>query len=102
MPVDFWALLPPGNGPSSQLACSASNEHDVVARRIQRPVIAFTRVVVGSGYLYEALIQGEIMSYRVLPSLFILSVIRKILEDVIVNAAQRQLSLRTRTDRHHD
>lgn len=102
MPIDFGALLPPGDGPSSQLACSASDKHDVVARGIQRPVIPFAWIVVRSGYFYETLIQGQVMSDRVLPALFVLSVIGKVFEDIIVNTTQCQFSFGTGTDRHYD
>lgn len=102
MPIDFWALLPPGDGPSSQFACSASNKHDVVTGRVQRPVVTFAWIVVGTGYFYETFIQGQVMSDRVLPALFVFSVVGKVLEDVVINATQCQFSFGTRTNRHYD
>lgn len=41
------------------------------------------------------------MSDRVLPALFVLPVVGKVLHDVVVDAAQRQLSLRAGADSHH-
>ena len=41
------------------------------------------------------------MSDRVLPALLVLPVVGKVLHDVVVDAAQRQLSLRAGADSHH-
>lgn len=52
--------------------------------------------------LHEAFVQTEIVANRVLPSLLVLSVIRKVLHDVLVNAVERQSFLGTLSDGQHD
>ena len=92
----------PGDGPPPQLACGASDEHDVVTGRVQCPVVALAWVVVWPGHLHEALVEGEIVPDGVLPTLLVLPVVRKVLHDVVVDATQSELSLLTGSDGHHD
>ena len=53
-------------------------------------------------YLQETLVQTEVMTYGVLPSLFVVSVVRKVLGDELVDLTQRHPLLRGAADRHHD
>ena len=101
MTVYFRALLPPGDGPSPQLPRGASDEHYVVAGRVQRPVVSLPRVVVRARNLDETLVQRQVVSYRVLPALLVLSVVGKVLEDVVVDTAQGELSLGAGAYCHH-
>lgn len=60
---------------------------------IQSPVGSFTRFVIVTWHLQETFIQTQVVSNRVLPSLFILSVVREAIHDELVDSAQRQLFL---------
>lgn len=50
----------------------------------------------------EALVQREIVSYRVLPALFVLTVVWEVGHDVLVDAVERQPLLRRLANSHHD
>lgn len=73
------SLLPPGDWSSSQLPSGATNEHYVIAGRIQGPIVALAWIVVWPRNLDKAFVEGEIVSDGVLPPLFVLSVVREIL-----------------------
>jgi hypothetical protein len=97
------ALRPvPGNGPSPQLACGTTNEHDVVTGWVERPVVSFAGVIVRPGDLHKALVEREVVPDGVLPALLVLPIVWKVLHDVIIDATQRQLPLLAGPDGHHD
>ena len=91
-----------GDGSPAQLARGATNEHDVVAGWVQGPIVALAWVIVRSRNLHKALVEGEIVSNGVLPSLFVLPVVREVLHDVVVDPTQRELSLLAGPDSHHN
>lgn len=93
----------PGRGgrSSPQLARGTSDE-DVFTARVQHPVVALPRVVVVPRHLHEALVQREVVSDRVLPALFVLTVVREVPHDVLVDAVESQPLLGTLSDGHHD
>lgn len=49
--------LPSTDGSSAQLACSATNEHDIVASWVQSPVVAFAWIIVRARHFNKALVQ---------------------------------------------
>lgn len=50
----------------------------------------------------KTLVQGEVVSNRVLPSLFVFSVVWKVLHDELVDAIQCEPLVLRRLDGHHD
>ena len=100
--LELGAWLSAGDGSPSQLSGGVSVEHDVVVGRVQCPVVSFTRIVVGSWYFHEALVQREIVSDCVLPALLVLVIVRKVFQDVVVYAAQCELSFRTGANCHYN
>lgn len=91
----------PGDRPSPQLTCSTPDEHDVVARWVQGPVVALAWVIIRSGYLHKALVEREIVPDGILPALLIFSVIREVFHDVVIDTTEGQLPFWTRPDGHH-
>jgi len=87
--------------PSSQFPRSTSDVH-IVRGRVQHPVVTLSRVVVQSRNLHEAFVETKVVTYGVLPALFVILVVRKVFHDEFVDAAERQTSLSTAPDRHHD
>lgn len=79
-----------------------STNENVVGRGVQHPVVAFAGIVVVTGNFDEALVKAEIMADRVLPSLFVVSVVGKVRHDVFVNAVKGQTLLAALSDGHHD
>lgn len=61
---------------SSPAQVAAVVKH-VVAVRIERPVAAFARLLVISRHLDETLVQRQVVSDRVLPTLLVLAIVRK-------------------------
>jgi len=88
-------------GPPAQLARRAANEH-VVGGRVEHPVVALAGVVIVARHLDEALVEAEVVTYRVLPTLLVLAVIRKVANDELVDAVERQTLVGAAADRHHD
>lgn len=86
---------------SPQLARSTADE-DVLTARVQHPVVALPRVVVVTRHLHKALVQREVVSDGVLPSLFVLAVVREVPHDVLVDAVESQPLLGALADGHHD
>lgn len=64
-------------------------EH-VQGGRMQGPVRALARPIGHPRNLYETIIKRQIMSQRVLPTLRVPSVIRKLVADELVNVGQRE------------
>lgn len=88
-------------GSSTKLAGRAADEH-VLGARVQHPIISFSRVVVMSGNFNETLVQREVVSDGILPTLFVVLVVRKMAHYVLVDSVQSEPFLRTLTDRHHN
>lgn len=63
-------------------------EH-IVRVGIQCPVAALARFLVIARYLDKALVETEVVTDRVLPSLLIVAIVRKVLHDVLIDAVQR-------------
>lgn len=87
--------------PPAQFTCGTADVY-VVAGGVQHPVVALAWVVVVSGDLDEAFVEGEVVSDGVLPALLVVAVVRKVLHDELVDAVQSELLLRAAADRHHD
>lgn len=51
---------------------------------------------------HKTLVKAEVVADRVLPSLLVLAIIRKVLHDVLVDAIERQSFFWTLSDRQHD
>lgn len=64
--------------PSFQFASGPTNDN-VISAWIQHPVVPFARIVIMSRNLNKALIQGQVVSDGVLPSLLVVAIIWKIL-----------------------
>ena len=95
---DAFSTLLPRAAP----AVVAFLEH-VRFSRIQHPVAAFStalRSTLLSRNFDKAVVQTQIVSYRILPTLFIISVIREFVHDKLVNAIKRYPLIRRRRDRH--
>jgi len=74
---------------------------------VQCPVAAFPcyviliiRACLVSRHFHETVVQTKIMSYAVLPALPILSVVRELVHDELVNSRERQSPFRRRIDGH--
>uniref|UniRef100_A0A915K779 Uncharacterized protein n=1 Tax=Romanomermis culicivorax TaxID=13658 RepID=A0A915K779_ROMCU len=65
---------PTAHRPPPQLAGRAADEN-IVARRVQHPIIAFARVVVVPGHFDKTFVQTQIVAYGILPALFIVPVV---------------------------
>ncbi len=87
--------------PPSQLARRPPDEH-VVRGGVDHPVVSLAGVVVVSRHLDEALVEAEVVPDRVLPALLVGAVVRKVLEDELVDAVERETLLRALADGHHD
>ena len=68
--------------------------------RMESPIRSFARSVRSSRNLDEAVIEREIMSQRILPSLSIFSIVRKAIHDELVNVTESQHLLSWRLDCH--
>lgn len=88
-------------GAAPQLARGAADEH-VLGRRVQHPVVALAGVVVVPRHLHKALVQTQVVPDGVLPALPVLSVVREVGHDVLVDAVQREPLLGAVPDGHHD
>lgn len=53
------------------------------------------------GYLNKTLIKTEIVSNGILPTLFVLPIVRKVPHDVLVDAIEGESFLGAVSDRHH-
>uniref|UniRef100_A0A182Q5E9 Uncharacterized protein n=1 Tax=Anopheles farauti TaxID=69004 RepID=A0A182Q5E9_9DIPT len=76
-------------------------EH-VVRVGIQRPVAALARFLVVPRHLHEALVQAEVVAYRVLPALLVVPIVREPVHDVLVDTVQRDLLISRVLDGHRD
>lgn len=90
-----------GRGSAAQLAGGAPDEN-VLAGRIQHPVVALTGVVVVAGHLDEALVETEIVADRILPALLVITVVGKVLHDELVDAVKGESFFGRLPDGHHD
>ena len=90
-----------GRRSSAQFASGPADE-DVVAGRVQHPVVTFARVVVVARHLDETLVERQVVADRVLPSLFVVPVVREVLHDELVDAVECQALLGAAPDGHHD
>ena len=55
-----------------------------------------------SRHLDEALVETEVVTYRVLPALLVLAVVGKVGHDKLVDAVERELLVGAVADGHHD
>lgn len=55
-----------------------------------------------SGHFYEAFVQAQVVSYRILPALFIIFVIWEVFHDVLVDAVKSETFLGAAAYRHHN
>ena len=78
-----------------------TDKNGIIIGRIQSPVVPLARVVVWSRYLDKAFVDGEVVSDCVLPALLVLSVVGEIVQNVVVDTAQCELSLGAGTDCRH-
>ena len=76
-------------------------EH-LLALWVNGPVMTFTGVTWGPRDLFEAIVQRQIVTYRVLPACFTLLVEGEVLCNESINAAQRQLPEGRGLDCHGD
>ena len=76
-----------GRGTSAQLSGRSADE-DVVAGWIEHPVVAFARIVVVARYFDETFVETQIVADRVLPSLLVVAIIRKVLHDELVDSVE--------------
>lgn len=76
-----------GSGATAKLAGGSSDE-DVVGGRVEHPVVAFARVVVVTRHFDKALVEAEVVTDRVLPSLFVVPIVRKVGHDVFIDAIE--------------
>ena len=90
-----------GRRSSAQFASGPADE-DVVAGRVQHPVVTFARVVVVARHLDETLVERQVVADRVLPSLFVVPVVREVLHDELVDAVECQALLGAAPNGHHD
>ncbi len=67
---------------------------------MQRPERSFARPVRTSRYLNETVVEGEVVPERVLPTLRVFTVVRKVFADESVNVGERQHFLGRVADRH--
>jgi len=74
-------------------------EH-VPAGRMQRPVAPLPRTVGATWELDEAVVEGEVVTERVLPALRVLAVVGKAVHDELVYLAESHYLLLAALDRH--
>jgi hypothetical protein len=67
---------------------------------MQGPVASLAGTVGPTGYLDETVVEGQVVSQRVLPLLRVLAVVGKLVHDELVNVTQRQHLLTGRLDGH--
>ncbi len=72
----------------------------VTTARMQSPKTALAGLVRPAGDLNETVIEGEVVSQRVLPTLRVLPVIRKPVHDELVNLTQGKHLLRAALNGH--
>lgn len=71
--------------------------------RIQDPVVGFAVLSSFCGQLHEALVQREVVPYRVSPSLVLaIPIVREMFRDEIVDAVESQTLVGRALDRHRD
>ena len=68
--------------PSSQIAPVV--EH-VIAFGVERPIASFSRSLIVTLYLNKAIIQRQVVSDRVLPALFVLSVVGEFVHNELID-----------------
>ncbi|GMT06143.1 hypothetical protein PENTCL1PPCAC_28317, partial [Pristionchus entomophagus] len=88
--------------PTAEFARRGPDEDLVLAVLVQRPVVAFAGIIVGSGHFDEALVEGEIVPDRVLPALLVVAIVGVVGHDVVVDSGKCQSSLFARPNRHHN
>jgi len=74
------------HGASPPQLASRPPDEDVVAGRVDHPVVPLPRVVVVPWHLDEAFVEAEVVSDGVLPTLLVVLVIRELHCDVLVDA----------------
>lgn len=67
---------------------------------IQRPVAAFARFLVVAWHFHKTFVERQIVSNGILPALFVLSVVRVLLHDELIDAVQRDFALGRRINGH--
>lgn len=72
----------------------------VPAAGVQSPETALARLIWAAGDFNEAVVEGQVVSQGVLPSLSVFSIIRESIHDELVNFTERQHLLRAALDRH--
>lgn len=110
LPGGLGALVPGGLGVQSLLltlrlplppAVVAVFKH-IQTLGVQRPVAAFARPALLPGHLDEAVVQGQVVTDRVLPALFVVVIEGESVHDELVDAAERGALLRCALDGHGD
>ena len=96
----LWSI--PCDGSPSQLASGPTNEHNVITGWVQGPVVAFAWVIVWPGHLDKTFIEGEVVPNGILPALLVLTIVREVLHDVVIDATQCQLPLWAGAYSHHN
>ena len=69
---------------------------------MERPVVTLTGATGSSRYFDEAIVQGEIVSNRILPPLLIVTEIRELVHDELVDFVEREHSVLGVLNRHGD
>lgn len=80
----------------------ASISKHVTAIRMKRPIVALTGAPGGARNFNEAVVEGKIVAYGVLPALLILFEVWKFVHDVSVDLVQGHHAGRRTLDRHGD
>lgn len=57
-----------------------SSDNDVIAARVQHPVVSFAWIIVVSRNFHETFVQRQVVAYRVLPALSVVAIVWKILQ----------------------
>lgn len=70
--------------------------------RVDRPIVAFAWVIVMARHLDEALVETEVVSDGVLPTVAIRPIVGKVLDDEFIDLVQRQPLPRAAAYRHHN
>lgn len=94
-------LAPGGGGAPAELPCGPADEN-IIAARVQHPVVPLSRVVVMPGHLNEALIEAQVVADGVLPALLVFPVIREVFHNELIDAVQREPLLGALPDGHHN
>ena len=78
-PLQSEAIFQVRIGTALQLARRSADD-DVIAARVQHPVVSFAWIVVVSRNFHETFVQRQVVTNRVLPALSVVAIVWKILQ----------------------